>query len=542
MDKVSSLQNPLISIVIVNYKVPEYLLEALRSVYHAELSESVEIIIVDNASKDNSKETITQLYPSVKWVQLKQNTGFGKACNVGAKGSRGKYLLFLNPDTVISKDTLSVSYEFMEKNPEVGIMGPKILNPDGSLQRSCKRGFPTPAVTFYHFLGLSKLFPKNKRFGYYNLTFLDENLPAEVDAISGSFMFIRRDLFLKIGGFDERFFMYGEDLDLCYRIRQEGYKVWYNPATQIIHRKGRSSVKNLFNSRIAFYEAMIIFSKKYKHTHSVFFPSWIVFLGIFLISTINISVNLIRQFRAFLVDLIIINSVLFLTIFLRFSATHRNNPYLNFNLLLLSIHLLLSICFIGIYAYNGAYFKKKSTFFNNLLSGFLASLIFISTIYFVKSIAVSRFVFAISCAITTLLLAGWREVAKSVAQRINRIGIFPEKTIIVGTTPLTVRLIRQIERNNNCDIIGVISDNDKVVGEYEGYPVLGKLKELSSIFRNYSFDTLIISTDLPWYSYVIEALSNFRPKNLTIRWVPHHIASLTEEKLPEEIELKDFYV
>jgi len=266
------ISDKLISIVIVNYKVPGCLRDAIRSVQDAELAEQAEILVVDNASGDNSKELITSEFKNVNWIQLKSNVGFGKACNIGVQSSSGKYVLLLNPDTVIAKDTLKVAVDFMQSHPKAGLMGPKILNQDGSLQASCRRGFVTPLVAFYYFTGLSRIFPKSKHFARYHLTYMDENESAVVDAVSGSFMFIRRTLFDQLHGFDEQFFMYGEDIDLCWRVREKGYEVWYHPLTQIIHRKGQSSARSPLRSRFAFYEAMVIFSKKYRHIRGGFFP------------------------------------------------------------------------------------------------------------------------------------------------------------------------------------------------------------------------------------------------------------------------------
>ena len=176
----SSVSGLMVSVIIVNYKVPEYLRETLRSLQQAELYDKSEIIVVDNASGDNSQSIITSEFPEINWIQLKNNLGFGKACNIGAQCSSGKYLLFLNPDTVVARNTLSISVKFMQENPKVGLMGPKILNPDGTLQPSCRRSFPTPSVALYHFAGLSRFFPKSKRFGRYNLTYMDPENPRRL--------------------------------------------------------------------------------------------------------------------------------------------------------------------------------------------------------------------------------------------------------------------------------------------------------------------------------------------------------------------------
>ena len=366
----NTTDKPLISVIVVNYRVPDCLKEMIRSLQDAALFDKTEIIVVDNASGDCSQQLITSEFKEIKWIQLKNNIGFGKACNIGAQNARGEYILLLNPDTVVAQDTLSVAVNFMESNPGAGIMGPKILNPDGSLQPGCRRSFPTAEIAFYRFSGLSRLFPNSSRFGKYNLSYLDPEKSAEVDAISGSFMFIRRKLYMQIGGFDEQFFMYGEDLDLCWRIHESGYTVWYNPQTQIIHRKGRSSARNLIRSRIAFYEAMVIFSRKYRHKRGGFFPDWLIFFGILIQASLNIATTLIGHFIAAIIDLAIINITLMAGITLRFTSSH--NPYFNSFSQVFTVHLLISASFIFMFAYNGIYSKKKYSISNALLSGFLA--------------------------------------------------------------------------------------------------------------------------------------------------------------------------
>ena len=235
---------PLISVVIVNYKVPDEISQLLRSLQQAELYDKTEVIIVDNASQDNSHDIITKEFPDITWIPLKNNIGFGKACNVGTQNSKGTYLLFLNPDTLISQNTLRISVDFLESHPDVGIMGPKIIKPDGTFQPHSRRSFPTPFNAFTYLFGLSKLFPKSKLFGQYNLTYLDPDIGMEVDAISGSFMFLRREIIQDVGYLDEDYFMYCEDVDYCYRIKKSGWKIYYIPDSSLIHYKGESTKKN----------------------------------------------------------------------------------------------------------------------------------------------------------------------------------------------------------------------------------------------------------------------------------------------------------
>ncbi len=252
-----------LSIIIVNYNVKEFIQNLLHSVFKAGCNLKYEIIIIDNASDDGSADFIKEKFPNVNLISNKQNIGFGKANNIGLAAAKGKYILLINPDTLIREDTLEKMISFFESSPDAGLAGCKILNPDGSLQLACRRSFPGPWTSFCKVTGLSSLFPHSRLFARYNLTYLDENRTYEVDAISGSFMMMKKEVYEKIGGFDEQFFMYGEDLDLCYRIQKAGWKVYYTPGTQIIHYKGESTRRSSLDETKIFYEAMNLFVKKH---------------------------------------------------------------------------------------------------------------------------------------------------------------------------------------------------------------------------------------------------------------------------------------
>jgi len=403
---VSANNDILISIIIVNYKVPQYLMEALASLRLAELYDKSEVIVVDNASGDNSQELIASEFKEVQWIQLKENIGFGKACNAGAASARGKYLLLLNPDTVVSSSTLKNAVEFMEANPKAGLMGPKILNPDGTLQLSCRRSDPTPAVAFYYLSGLSRLFPKSKRFGRYNLTYMDENKTAQVDVVSGSFMFMTLHLFRTIDGFDERFFMYGEDIDLCFRIRQQGYEVWYYPVVEIIHLKGKSSAKRQIRSRFYFYEAMIIYSRKYRDIQNRFFPVWLMWIGIAVLAAFNIVTILMRSAAAAIFDLAAINLSLWCGVKLWFSYRGYASSYTTEQLWpLLTIHGFTTLIFLFMFAYNGVYSVKDYSVKNTIYSGLLSSSLAMSGVYFLTSYSRGGFLMGLLMAV--LLTSGW---------------------------------------------------------------------------------------------------------------------------------------
>ncbi|MDX1741813.1 MAG: glycosyltransferase family 2 protein, partial [Rhodothermales bacterium] len=249
-----------VSVIIVNYNVREFLLQAVESIVRATDGLTVEIIIVDNNSVDGSVEALRRCYPDVRIIENRENVGFGAANNQAIRESTGRFLLILNPDTIVQEDTLDEMVAFMIDHPDAGAVGCRILNPDGTFARESRRAFPTPSVAFYRISGLSRLFPRSPRFGRYNLTHLPENEIAEVDALSGSCMMLRRAALCHARSgssekprvpipqqptrlFDEDFFMYGEDLDLCYRIQEDGWKIYYTPATRIIHYKGESTRK-----------------------------------------------------------------------------------------------------------------------------------------------------------------------------------------------------------------------------------------------------------------------------------------------------------
>jgi len=251
-----------LSIIIVNYNVREFLANLFDTLYKAIEGIEAEIIVVDNASADGSQEYIKQNHPGVILIENQVNGGFSKANNLGLKRAKGKFLLLLNPDTLVREDTFRVMMEYMESDSSIGMAGCKILNPDGTLQLACRRSFPSPWVSFCRITGLSSIFPKSPLFARYNLTYLDENQSYEVDAISGSFMMVKREVYEKMGGLDESYFMYGEDLDWCLRVQKTGYKVHYVHSTQIIHYKGESTKRSSIDETRHFYNAMHLFVKK----------------------------------------------------------------------------------------------------------------------------------------------------------------------------------------------------------------------------------------------------------------------------------------
>lgn len=271
-----------LGIIIVNWNTCAYLEKCLQTVYASQGDFTFQVIVVDNASTDGSPDMIRQKFPQVQLMVNRSNVGYPRGNNVGlrALGYRGindidadapRYALLLNPDTELPPDALHRMIQFMDSRPDAGVAGPKLVLPDGSLDKACRRGFPTPAVSFYHYSGLAKLFPSNPRFGRYNMTHADPDQELEVDSVVGAYMQVRREAIEQAGLLDEVFFMYGEDLDWAYRIKQAGWKVWYHPAVVVRHIKRAASRQNR-RAQFEFWRAMLIFYRKHFRATT---PAWL---------------------------------------------------------------------------------------------------------------------------------------------------------------------------------------------------------------------------------------------------------------------------
>jgi len=251
-----------LSIIIVNY-VKHFLEQCLISVQKAIAGIEAGIIVVDNCSTDNSISYLQPDFPFVQFVVNKENLGFAKACNQGLQIAKGKYILFLNPDTIVPEDCFKKCISFFESHADAGALGIKMLDGRGKFLKESKRSFPMPLTSLYKLFGLAKIFPRSRIFSKYHLGNLDENNDHEVDVLAGAFMMIKKEVLEKVGSFDEIFFMYGEDVDISYRIQKAGYKNYYFAQNSIIHFKGESTRKGTLNYVRMFYNAMSIFVRKH---------------------------------------------------------------------------------------------------------------------------------------------------------------------------------------------------------------------------------------------------------------------------------------
>ena len=301
-----------LSVVIVNYNVQYFLEQCLLSVVAASKNLPVEIFVVDNNSVDGSTSMVKHKFPQVILIESKENLGFSKGNNLAVKQAAGEYVLLLNPDTLVEEDTFDKVINFMDEHPDAGGLGVKMVDGKGVFLPESKRSLPTPTVAFYKIFGLSSLFPKSRLFGRYHLGHLSKDQTHQVEILSGAFMLLRKSVLDQIGLLDETFFMYGEDVDLSYRIIKAGYQNYYFADTRIIHYKGESTKKSSVNYVFIFYNAMIIFAKKHFSSKNAMVFSFLIKLAIYFRASIAILNRALKKSMVPLIDFSLLYGGIFL--------------------------------------------------------------------------------------------------------------------------------------------------------------------------------------------------------------------------------------
>jgi GT2 family glycosyltransferase len=480
-----------VSVVIVNYNVREFLIQALQSVRAASVGLNVETIVVDNNSIDDSVSEVRRLFPDVTMIANDVNLGFGSANNLAIKKAAGRYILILNPDTIIREDTLEVLVSFMDQHPEAGAAGCRIINPDGTFARESRRSFPSADVAFYRMTGLSQLFPKSKRFGRYNLSYLSEDEVAEIDALSGSCMMVRTEALIgrevrtdrrAAGLFDEAFFMYGEDLDLCYRIQRSGWKIYYVPDTEIVHYKGESTKKGDLKYVRHFYGAMLLFIEKHFDSDRSKLVTLLLRIGIMIRAGLGYGVHHARRAAPVLLDFIIVYGTVTMLAVARFAAVGRSILPLFYVSVALS-YALSTVIAIGSF---GGY-KRSSEFpVKAALTGItIGCLVAASSAFFVPATAFSRIVVATGLPLCALFLTAWRFAWKT------RHG-GPHLAVLVGDQEEARRLGRLLDAHPTPPFLlaGFVTDTPDhaekpapPAGRENGPSRLGSLTQLRDLVR-----------------------------------------------------------
>lgn len=270
---------PLVSAIVVSYNVRDLLLDSLRAFY-ASSDVPVEAIVVDNASTDGSADAVAASFRQAKVIRLAVNVGFGKANNAGLQQAEGRFVLLLNPDVTVQPGCVGRLTDFLLVRPDVGAVGPRLERPDGKLDLAARRGFPTPAAAFYRFSGLSRMFPRSSRFNRYNMGHLPETETHEIDSGTAACLLVRRAAVDRVGFFDPDYFMYGEDIDLCYRLKTGGWKVFYLPDARAVHVKGASTRQSTRKMLWEFHRAMWTFHHKHYAADMPAFANGLVWASI----------------------------------------------------------------------------------------------------------------------------------------------------------------------------------------------------------------------------------------------------------------------
>ena len=491
-------ENPVdISVVIVNYNVLDALDYCLLSVYQANTGNRVlEVFVVDNHSVDGSVEMVRSKYPDVHLLINKKNIGYAKANNVALRQARGKYILILNPDTILEEGTYEKMINFIESNEKVGAVSSKLIRANGELDYACKRSFPSFKVALPRLLGLSKLFPHNKLFGKYNLTYLDENKTWEVEAICGAFMFIPSAVLKEVGLFDEEYFMYGEDLDLCYRIGKKGYKIYYYPEVHTIHLKGESTRKSNLSYARNFNGSMAIFVKK-NFSSASFVLIKIIQFGIFLRSFGSFMKRMVKIFSIPIIDFVLLLIAGIIGSKIRFgffpSGTFR------FMILLYAFIWLMLLAIFGVYR-RKKYFSIKDAFLA-LITGFF---VISSFNYFFKEIAYSREVILNYTLIAMLMLIGWRTIVLTIR-------FFEKKNI----TLKKVNLLVVGGRNLSQDL------EDTLIARYNIlYFRNDSLEELREFIKIKNIKEVLFSGETFSNKDILSLINSFAGQNIEFKIIP----------------------
>jgi len=516
-----------ISVIIVSYNVKPFLEQALHSVLKALRGIPSEIFVVDNDSGDGSGLLVRERFPDVHLIRNKKNVGFAKANNQALRRVKGKKICLVNPDTLVRGDTFRVCLDYFDHHPDVGAVGCKILNPDGTLQLSCRRSFPTPWVALTKVLGLSALFPKSLLFGKYNLTFLDPDETAEVEALSGSFMMVRKQVVDDVGLLDEVFFLYGEDLDWCYRIRQKGWKIVYTPKTQIIHYKGQSTREAPFDSLRLFYRAMHLFVKKHFKKGGFFLPQRFLMLGIWIRGGFSLLSRAVGRLWIPCVDVGFLQLGLMLAILIRFGHLGHWRSYG-------VVNAVYTVVWMGCLFGMGLY-RKGITGSSKAFGGAVLGLVLnTSFTFFFPQYAFSRQVVLVAGALDGVFLSGWR-LAVRLASRIRRIPflgtvgktLLRRRTLIVGTDSSGQRILKRLRRRLDAgyEVVGFLGleERDLLASVNGKVPVLGTLKDLKRVAVSHKIQEVIFSPQAVSCERILSVVAGSKELRLDFKMVPRDL-------------------
>ncbi len=483
-----------LSVIIVNYNVKHFLDQCLHSVKIASRDLATETIVVDNRSVDGSVEMVREKYPWVKMIANQENTGFSKANNQGIKASSGEYVLLLNPDTIVEHNTFTKIIEFMDAHPDAGGLGVKMVDGNGNFLPESKRGLPTPEVSFYKIFGLSRLFPRSKRFSKYHLGHLDPDETHEVEILAGAFMLLRRKVLEETGLLDETFFMYGEDIDLSYRIIKAGYKNYYFPETRIIHYKGESTKKGSINYVFVFYNAMIIFARKHFSRKNARLFSFFINIAIYFRASMAILNRFWKKALIPFLDAVMLTlGVLVIKNLWENNVVFPDGGHYPQELVTIMIPAYILIWLFSVFL-SGGY--DRPVFLYKILRGYLVGTLVILAAYGLLSeeYRFSRAVIVMGAAWGMLSSSAIRYFIKTLNLKNYQIGQKPARRFLVVANQDEGSRITDIIRNThgNPEFIGLVSIQDEGAKK-PGY--LGTINNIKEIIIIYKINEIIFSAE-----------------------------------------------
>ena len=513
-----------LSVIIVNYNVSAFLEQALASAVKAMRGIEGEIYVVDNHSVDDSVAMVKTKFPQVKLIENQDNVGFAKANNQAIRVSTGEYVLLLNPDTLVEEDTFSKCIDFMDATPDCGGLGVKMVDGQGRFLPESKRGIPYPSSSFYKLFGLSKLFPKSKKFGAYHATYIGEDETHEVEVLAGAYMMLRRSVLDEVGLLDEDYFMYGEDIDLSYRILKGGYKNYYFPQTRIIHYKGESTKKGSLNYVYVFYKAMQIFAKKHFSANNAKIFNVAVDAAIWFRAALAAVTRLFGKILLPLLDFVLIYAGLFALSKYWEQAVllHRNSSFEDYYFygVLVGYTLLWQLA-IWI---SGGYRKPVNR--SKLNRGIVAGTVVILLIYALlpETMRFSRAVVVMG-AVWALLVVN---VLRQLLVRARLLDLdtrrLRQRIAIVGGPEETTRVLNMVQSMNTPrEFVGLVmtqpveSGNSLVIGCVEDLPELLTIYQINEV--------IFCGRDIP-ADQIIAWMSRLQEKPVEFKIAPEDASSI----------------
>ena len=528
-----------ISVIIVNYNVKEYLAQLLLSLERALQTISHEIIIVDNHSIDGSVQFLKDKNFKVRIIENDENLGFGRANNQALKICKGKYVVLINPDTVVQEDTFSRMIDFFDNTPDASVATCKIIDPAGNFSVDCRHSIPTPSVALWKVLGLSKLFPKSRIFGQYNMTYLNSDQIYSIPAISGSFMMMKKEVLDQVGLFDEQFFMYCEDIDLCHRITQAGFKIYYFPETQIIHYKGESTKKDNLDYVKTFNKSLYQFFQKYYAPKSIFLFRWLVMIGILLRGAFIYVKSFLKNQFPLLLDILIFNLVILGAFIIRLNFG-RGFFWEDFFDQYWVINLIATILFISISYYFEIYPNHRFSI-QSIIKANVATFILLATLtFFLRQFAFSRMVVLISFLIAPLIMISWRIIIRRTYRGdkapLGR-DLFSKRTAVIGNGKDANELFTKLQTRKSIDydLIGWISVKDDSNNATET-KYLGAVKNLNDIVRIYHIQQLIFSAHSLSYAEILKTMTSTHRSRVEFKMVPSNLDVIIGKSMIEKLD------